>query len=175
MAKKNPLLELCLGGNPLKTRYLPHFNHFSIPVLLFQHSWHASSLTCLSFHTSLSKHLCMSLLWIHTLSISQANEGSAQAFVSIKLQVKVKLTSYHPGFWSNSALSLHGQHTSIKDLGSIIPEKCPFHLAWDDKVVWSQCPRPPLSLQVEDDKVIHEREGSNTPITSNLPTHELHW
>lgn len=61
VAKKNPWQALCLGGDPLKTRCAPHFQRFCFLLLFFLHSWHASSLTPLSFHASLSRlhtHAC---------------------------------------------------------------------------------------------------------------------
>lgn len=136
---------------------------YTFPPLLHPCAFVLTFLTCFLSHLSFISHISVqTLMYVtsldtySTLSISQANEDPTQVVVLIKLQVKVKLTSCHPGFWSNSSLPLHGHH-SIKDLGSIRPERCPFHLAWDDKVAWSQCPRPPLSLQAEDDKVIHGR------------------
>lgn len=52
-AKKNFSLKLRLGGGPLKTHYAPHFHRFSFPMLLFEHSWRASSLAPLSFRSFL--------------------------------------------------------------------------------------------------------------------------
>lgn len=74
-AKKNPSLKRRLGGDPPKTRYAPHFHHFSFPMLLVQHSWHASSLTFIS-HISLQiTHSRMSLPCTHISSASLERQG----------------------------------------------------------------------------------------------------
>lgn len=101
VAKKNVSLKLRLGGGPLKTRYAPLFHHLSFPVLLFQHSWRAFSLTSLSFHSpsTYESHFPTQISW------ASLEYQVRRTFASKASSLRVHGYSCHPWCWSPAPCS----------------------------------------------------------------------
>lgn len=174
VAKKNPWQALCLGGDPLKTRCAPHFHRFCFLLLFFLHSWHASSLAPLSFHASLSRlhaHACHFPAPTSEANLEQQGHDAdgrlpkTSSARSVICHYAIRGVDRAP----RSTVVL------VEDLGSIKTEERCFHLAWDYKVVRSQHPRPTLSPQAEDDKVIDGRAEGATRRWSQVKLNYTGW
>lgn len=168
MAKKNPWLKLRLGGDPLKTHYTPHFHHFSFPVPLFQHSWHASSLISLSFHSSPSRlHTCLLTHLKHLLS----NENWMRTVVSKAFKPRATHTAAQaPVRGSKTAAGL----TEV--LGSIRPRQRPLSCS----LRWQGCAVPaPRASSVTAGRRWQGHScvgrGSDTPVVCSLPVLKNRW